>query len=379
MKELAGYLIARDTGIGIAGKAVTYKNLAGTAISTATTYAQVVDAVTDANGRFSGKFELSPGPVQVEVTVSGSEKKERKWDEKSQIGHVWNSDLGSAFRAIKEGVLAGYLNELAVSIPSGHTIRIATGAANINGNMFSIEFGNLDVTGTANGNAALNPRLDLVTLRQYNSDAPGQDAGRQEVVVTLGTTQNVEPALPVGATFKDFPLAVVSTAFGATTKTVSRDARSFTGNITPEVPHTASVTVSTPVTLTNASYTTVGTLTITGLNPANTYDGEVFFSGMMEFENMGNNVFDDIKIKMFKPQIDGGLINGIIIAQGYFHIAGSSGNWNINLPISQSSPIIGVTGVSSYAIPVELQSGAVGGGITIFQWGRLRAVLRKRV
>jgi hypothetical protein len=122
---------------------------------------------------------------------------------------------------------------MALSIPSGHTIRIATGGAVFNGNVFSIEQAAYDIAGAANANEAINPRLDLITLRQYNESAAGQDAGRQAVIVTQGSATSVVPAIPTGADFIDFPLGVVSTAYNAATKTVFRDDRYFTTSITP--------------------------------------------------------------------------------------------------------------------------------------------------
>lgn len=247
MKEITGYLIDRTTGLGIAAKTVSFKDLAGSAISagavnpsgvsTGSIY-QVVSATTDANGKFSAIMEFSPGPVQITVDVSGAEKKVRKWDEKAQAGSNWMSDLSRFGEAYGEVVVAGYLADLAPSIVSGHTYRIGKGAAVVGGGIITIEnmggAAGLDITGTANANPALNPRIDLITLRQYKETAAGQNAGRQAVVVTEGVSSNVAPATPTGADFTDIPLFTVSTAFGASTKTISQDLRRFT-NFHPAV------------------------------------------------------------------------------------------------------------------------------------------------
>src|SRR5687768_17122062 len=71
MKVITGYLLDRETGVGISGKTVSFEKLNGDPITTATTYAQSVSSTTDANGRFSGWFELSPGPVNVQRPGEG--------------------------------------------------------------------------------------------------------------------------------------------------------------------------------------------------------------------------------------------------------------------------------------------------------------------
>lgn len=242
MKEIVGYLIDRTTGLGIAAKTVSFKDLSGVAIaagavnpsgaSTGSIY-QSISSVTDGNGRFFAKFEFSPGPVNITVDVSGSEKKVRKWDEKAQAGSNWMSDLSRYGEAFEEVVIKGYLNELVPSIVSGHTYRIGKGAAAVGGGLLSIEdmggAAGLDITGTANNNVALNPRIDLVTLRQYKDTAVGQNAGRQAVVVTEGVSSGAVPATPSGADFTDIPIVAVSTAYLASTKTIYQDLRRFTG------------------------------------------------------------------------------------------------------------------------------------------------------
>lgn len=233
MKTVRGYLLDRATGAAISGKTVNFRDLAGAAISTLNTYYQSVDAVTQADGSFTGNFELSPGPVNISVTVSGSEVKARKWNENAQFGITWSSDLTRVIRGIPEGVLPGFFNELALSVPSGHTIRIATGGAVFNGGFFSFENNYYEVAGTANPAGPANPRIDLITLRQYNADAVGQLAGKQEVIVTLGTVSGVAPVTPTGSNFKDFPIGTVSTAVGSPTKTVNSDLRVFAGGTAP--------------------------------------------------------------------------------------------------------------------------------------------------
>lgn len=281
MKRLQGYLIDRETGAGISGKTVSFENLAGAAITTATTYAQAVDSVTDSDGKFDAWFELSPGPVNVQVDVSASEIKVRKHDEMAQFGAVWSSDIGRLGRVIPNGVIDGFLDELAVTTPSGHNVVVATGAAIIHGHVFSIENGPLTKVGSANNNAAIANRLDLVTLRQHHETASGQDSGRQEVVITEGTTTDVAPATPTGADFTDIPLAVISTAYLASTKTVSEDKRTMSNNLQPvffEQTNEPNFGTTFPfnnnagIPPSSGSYNTE-TFTITGLDPTLTYDG----------------------------------------------------------------------------------------------------------
>lgn len=247
MKEVVGYLIDRTTGLGISGKTVSFKDLGGSAISAGGVVAsgastgsiyQSVSSTTDANGRFVGSFELSPGPVNITVDVSGSEKKVRKWDEKAQAGVNWMGDLRIMSEAIGNVVIKNYLSDLAPQIVSGHTYRILKGAAAVGGGLISIDnlggASGVDIVGNANANAALNPRIDLITLRQYSKDAAGQNAGRQAIVVTEGVSTGVAPATPTGSDFEDLPLFTVSTAFGASTKTIASDLRQFT-NFHPAV------------------------------------------------------------------------------------------------------------------------------------------------
>src|SRR5687768_16980843 len=122
MKVITGYLLDRETGVGISGKTVSFEKLNGDPITTATTYAQSVSSTTDANGRFSGWFELSPGPVNVQVDVGASEVKRRVYDEQAKYDLSWSSDQERVVRALRDGVIKGFLNELAVTSAGGHNI-----------------------------------------------------------------------------------------------------------------------------------------------------------------------------------------------------------------------------------------------------------------
>jgi hypothetical protein len=345
VKIITGYLRDRELGTGVSGKAVTFKNLAGADITSAVTYWQDVDAVTDADGRFEGKFELSPGPINVTITVSGSEVKKRMHDEQAQYGSSWSSDLYRAFRGNEEGVIDGFLNELAVSCPGGHTIRIATGGARFNGGIFTIENGPLDIAGTANP-SGVNPRLDLVTLRQYNADAAGQDAGRQTYVVTEGTVANTIPATPTGSSFVDFPLAAVSTAVGAGSKTVHTDLREFPGGI-PDTEPKHSRTVGTTHFSTSSSYVTWITPTITGLDTSRIYDGELIV-----------NIHGDGESAVAPSILWGKATHANLVDGGFdttFGFAyGASDNYGPQ-EITFFWPIIGLTGVTSLSFPLQLK------------------------
>lgn len=233
VKELTGYLIDRVTGAGISGKNVSFNKLDGTPVSVSDTLWQQVSGTTDANGRFSARFELSPGPVNVQVDVSGSEKKVRKSDDKAQMGISWSNDISRIARGLGTGVVGGFLNELVVTANTGHTMFIGTGAAIFNGGVFSIEVNPISVVIPENTNPALTPRIDLITLRQYNESAAGQLSGKQEIIVTLGTTSGVAPATPTGASFVDFPLATVSTSYNSATTSPGKDLRVMTRSTAP--------------------------------------------------------------------------------------------------------------------------------------------------
>lgn len=357
MKVLTGYLIDRTTGLGISGKTVAFTNLAGAAITTATSYAQSLSSTTDADGKFSAWFELSPGPVNVKVTAGGSEFKIRKNDETAQVGAAWQSDIQRIGWAFRDGVLPSFLNQLAVTTPSGHNIVIATGGAIIDGLLFSIENGSMTIAGTANSNPALNPRLDLVTLRQYKPTATGQDAGRQSVIVTLGTTQDVAPGTPTGADFTDYPLAVVSTGYLGSTKTLKTDLRTFTQQPTPEAMKIGSSSVPPDVgglgTIITTSYVTQSTLTVTGLSAAETYDGEFSFDGHVLFTDIaqGNTVV--IAAKIDKTEVTGGPIVGHPIIEAKSAWSGSD-KWDGTRPFTYRNTISGITGVTSYDIPIQM-------------------------
>jgi hypothetical protein len=366
MKEITGYLLDRETGVGISGKAVAFTNLAGAAFASGASPYISLDAVTDGDGRFRGRFELSPGPVNVEVTVSGTEVKGRKWDEKAQFGYSWASDQRLLARAFKRGVISGYLNELAVSVPSGHIVRVATGAAVFNGNVLSIENGNYDIAGTANTNPALNPRLDLVTLRQYNEDASGQDAGRQDIVITLGTSQNVAPATPTGASFVDEPLAVLSTAYNAATTTVSDDLREFTGISDTATPLSDYYTTSDSASVTT-SYTTFDTLTITGLDDRKVYDGQIVIFGHFGGDDLKQASVYNLDLRLNSDFMLGG-VKEFVPTGISFNPEGSSNDYLLKTVLSFSWPIIAVTGVTSFSLPIELRSTPLADGAVVFMY-----------
>jgi hypothetical protein len=328
-----------------------------------------VDAVTDADGRFEAWFELSPGPVNIQVDVSGTEVKVRKHDEMAQFGSVWSSDIGRMGRIFPDGIINDYLNEMAVTTPSGHNIVIATGAAIIHGHIFSIENGPMTIVGTANTNPAIDPRLDLVTLRQYHETAAGQDSGRQEVVVTLGTSSDVAPATPTGADFTDLPLAVVSTAHLAASKTLDEDLREYvTPAISELAPNITRINGVGGVGLTT-SYVTRHTFSVTGLNPDRTYDGEVTLQYyVVTASGSGSNTMD---IDITSPYAYGGVqeVTGVLPVQAL----ASVNNQNLSYTI----PLVGVTGVEDFTFDVRLKKLVTNPGITLTGWDHF-LVLRPR-
>jgi hypothetical protein len=213
----------------------------------------------------------------------------------------------------------------------------------------------MTIAGTANTNPALNPRLDLVTLRQYKSTAAGQDSGRQEVVVTLGTTQNVAPATPTGADFTDLPVGVVSTGHNASTKTVSQDLRKFTVP-TPEAPKVDTDGPTGTVGLITTYVNTHLTITITGLDAAETYDGDLHIEGNVFFEDLQEPDEMIVYANINKAELVGGVINDRIVSRWNFQETGRSGeSYRMFMRATLHHPIAGVTGVTSYEIPVKFR------------------------
>lgn len=323
MKEIKGYLIDRTTGVGIPGKTVTFKDLAGVDIAVGThgTVYQVKDAVTQADGSFSFKAELSPGPIQIGVDVSGSEKKARKWDEKAQMGLQFSSDISRVGRGFPNGVVRGYLNEFNVSIVSGHTFRIGKGQAIIDGVPWSLEdlggAAGYDIAGTANNpGSGINPRLDLVSLRQYKESAVGQLAGKQDVVVTPGTASNGVPAVPTGADFVAIPIAVLSTAEGASTKTIStaNDPRKYINPSSADRAMKAVMANASPITNVGTSYVTLVTANLTDLTPGAIYDGYINIEGLLRSPGVGDDLL--LQLKIDDPILLGGPVVDYEIARG---------------------------------------------------------------
>ena len=368
MKRLQGYLIDRETGAGISGKTVSFENLAGAAITTATTYAQAVDTVTDSDGKFESWFELSPGPVNVQVDVSGTEVKVRKHDEMAQFGAVWSSDIQRMGRAFPNGIIDGYLNEMAVTTPSGHNIVIATGSAIIDGHVFSIENGAMTIAGAANNNAGIANRLDLVTLRQYKEAASGQDSGRQTVVVTQGVTTGVAPATPTGSDFTDIPLAVVSTAYLAPTKSVHKDLRyRSSGNPAISVREETSAT-----TVITGTYATMATVEAEGLIEGVVYDGLLTLMVSVEYRaNASAAQPNNLWVRMDFDFFAEGVVSDTDMGRVYsISTATSETDW---LSLYRVFPIQGLTGVSDVSIDVELRKFISGNGT--LTTGDIEAVL----
>ncbi len=380
MKRVQGYLIDRETGVGISGKTVSFENLAGAAITTATTYAQAVDAVTDADGKFEAWFELSPGPVNIQVDVSGTEVKVRKHDEMAQFGAVWSSDIGRLGRVIPDGVIDGFLNELAVTTPSGHNIVIATGAAIIRGSVFSIENGPMTIVGTANTNPAINPRLDLVTLRQHHETAAGQNSGRQEVVVTLGTSSDVAPATPTGADFTDLPLAVVSTAYNAPSKTLDEDLREFS-NVSP-APILLQEEFPSGTPAVTTSFVTFHTADVEGLDAGKIYDGYITVRAVVNYDLAARGP-EQVFVKFDSPYIwEGDPSLDHMFSQLYIQREGDAISVGFLYGTVQeiSLPIVGVTGLSTLSIPIQFRKlgSFTAGTVNVWEPGNIIVFLEER-
>lgn len=352
MKVLTGYLIDRETGVGIASKDVDFLKLDGTAVTNATTYVQSTPTTTDGDGKFVAWFELSPGPVDVVVdAIPGVEVKVRKHDEKAQFGYSWSSDISRFGRAFPSGVINDFLNELAVTAGPGHQINIATGAAVFNGSVFSIENGPMAIAGTSNPAGPANPRIDLLTLRQYNETAAGQDSGRQEVVVTLGTVTSVAPATPTGSSFIDLPIATLSTAIGGASKTVT-DLRVFT---TPSASDKAmKFFQSSDVAVVNltTSYQDILTVSATGLDPNTVYDGELYWTVTWLYDNTAA-FYDSSK---WSFDLSNAFFAGGIQTDRILMSASAMQNSRETGQLSLRWPIQGVTGVASSDFKVRIKS-----------------------
>jgi hypothetical protein len=355
MKQIKGYLLNKETGAGVSGKAVSFTKLDGSLVTISDTLAQNTSSVTAADGSFYGNFELSPGPINVTVTAAADEIKKRISDEKAEFGYQWSSDISRIARG-QRGVISGFLNELAVSVPAGHTIRIATGGAIFNGGVFTIEMGNQDIAGTANTNASISNRVDLVTLRQYNEDAAGQLAGKQQIVVTLGTTTGVAPAIPTGTDFEDLPIAEVHTAYNASTSTVV-DRRQTTGaskSFYQAIPSSGNKK--------NLGFFTAATLTISGLDPEAIYDGILNIElPIVSYSGGANVAITQWKLTHNKSWLRPATItdkdiSGDLVGYGNFPTRGH---------LSLSFPIVGLTGVTSETYPLSVR--VVGGADSYIQ------------
>lgn len=383
MKEIKGYLIDRTTGVGIAGEPVTFKDLAGADIATGThgTVWQEKDSVTQADGSFKFRCELSPGPIQVFLDISATEKKARKWDEKAQMGLQWSSDISRVGRGFGNGFVKGYLSDLALSIVSGHTFRIAKGQAVIDGVVWSLEniggASGYDILGTANDpGSGINPRLDLVSLRQYKEDAAGQLAGKQDVVVTLGTTSNVVPATPTGADFTAMPIGVLSTAEGAATKTINSDKRIF---LNPSVADRAPKFgfASLPSMTLTGGYQNVVTVNVTGLNPDITYDGYFHARIPTRIEEPSNSSQTTVLVQcdITNDKSIYGVENNVEIWRDLISV----GNWS-GAMVEMMIPIAGVSGVTTFSWDLRLQKsgGHAGTAVSIFNTGKASVYLSPR-
>lgn len=357
MKRIQGYLLNRETGEGISGKDVFFEALDGSPISSSSTYWQDTHGdATDADGYFQGDFELSPGPIVTRIDVdSGLETKVRQWNEMAPFGGgPWGSDLRLLARAAGVGVIDGYLNELLVSIPSGHTVRVATGAAVFNGNVFSLENGYYEVTGSANPSGPANPRVDLVYLKQWNDTATGQNAGKQEIVILEGSSSNVAPATPTHADWMALPLAHINTAQGASTKTVSADLRSWSN---PDSSSKSTVYTgpghfgSTVGMSINGPYQNLGTLTVTGLKPGVVYDGDIQVYGSYSIFP-ASGVISDGYIAM----ATGGIAQVPIGYNGHVLSGYRAANSEHTSSFYVDLPVIGVTGVTSLSFTMSLQN-----------------------
>lgn len=346
MKQIKGYLLDKTNGSGISGKTVTFTKLDGSLVTTADTLDQSTSAVTAADGSFYGNFELSPGPINVQVDADIDEVKKRLSDERAEFGFQWASDISRIARS-RRGIVAGFLNELAVTVPSGHTIRVNTGAAIFNGSVFSIEMGHQDLAGTANSNASISTRVDLVTLRQYNEDAAGQLSGKQQIVITLGSTSGVAPAIPTGADFEDLPIAEIRTDYNSSTSTVT-DRRQFSGGslvFYQSVPLAQNKK--------NTGDFTAATLTMSGLDPNAVYDGTLRISlGTYVHSGGANEGVSQWKLTHNKSWLNPSSLTQKDIGGDQW----SRYNYATRHRIFIEFPIVGLTGVSTETYPLVLRN-----------------------
>ncbi len=377
MKEITGYLIDRTTGLGISGKAVSFLKLDGTAVPATATGLTTgsKDTITASDGKFSAWWELSPGPVNVLVDVSASEKKIRKHNEKAQLGMPFSSDLLRLSRMSGPGFVRGVGGALGITLPGGHTIRISTGIAMMPaGGVFSIENGYIDLTGTANSNAAINPRIDLITLRQYNEDAAGQNAGRQTIIITEGSTTNVAPATPTGSDFRDLPIGTVATAYLGSTKTEHSDLRGYINSTSTDMAPKNFSQAMTTLFLTNSYQTWLPGITTSGLDPNRVYDGELIFSGIFDYALSGGGL-----AKLQASISDSSLLNsgwplGTVVAGAGDDTA--STNRSIE-SFHFSWPIIGLTGVTGNTYGPTFKTAIFGPNVAITD-GIMQVRLRPR-
>jgi hypothetical protein len=184
---------------------------------------------SDADGWVSWTFDGHPEPFYLHIpNLPGGDKYWRSKDA-GTVGVISLKELPAALRALGDGVIRGYLGELAPSLVSGGpSLAIASGAANIVGHPTVYSKG----TTITNTRPVSGTRIDRVTARVFTDDHPTH-AGLAYLILNPGVVDSGSAiAMPPVGNIREISLALVTVpSAGAITLTDDREFASERGAI----------------------------------------------------------------------------------------------------------------------------------------------------
>ena len=209
MKTIQGYIRDIPGGDGVPSIPVTIRHQVSglTVASGGMTNCTTNPVNTDANGFFKWECELSPGPVKVDATISGSQKKVRSGLEMMQAGDVWVSEFGEYMKVLTSGVISAEGSDFSTS-SAALNLTILPGAAIIEGRFFRLTTNRVIAVPS---NAVYAVRWDLLVLQQY---VGGASIGKQDIVLKTGTN-GADPAINTDPDIYELPIYRARTSMGA--------------------------------------------------------------------------------------------------------------------------------------------------------------------